>query len=241
MEAKDHFNETEIRKIEKLKHLAKGYMNGVIHGYGLIYESFLVMAGGAFTAWHHNEDPRDFDIFVLSPGLDQADPVKAEIQAMLRQGIKDSDLEINANAAYMGNPNIVSVWKDNNNRAQFIFTKYKTRKELLDHFDFQHCKVAYTPTTGNLYISPLTYHCMDKKLLLKNPTGIEIQYWRLAKFQKRGFDISKVTLDMSTIRPFSTTPMPAVHVKQTATAGQNAHWQRELEAMKSLFSTVIKR
>lgn len=142
----------------------------------------LVVAGGVFSSIFHHEDPNDIDVFVL----DQGD--HASLYTVLRQ--EDSFEETTRNnTVYAANTHIRYLFTRKDGKVQFIFTKFATIKDLLDDFDFKHCRVAYD---GNkLYISRSAYNAMrDKKLVLHNPNRSQNQFQlqkRVRKFLDRGY------------------------------------------------------
>lgn len=95
--------------------------------------------------------------------------------------------------AYMHNPNIVDVINNHRTQAQYILTKYKTREELLDHFDYKHCKVSYVPGEDKLYINRETYDCIWKKILKVNneQPAQQNQVYRRNNFLNKGWVFEK--------------------------------------------------
>ena len=87
---------------------------------------------------------------------------------------------------YNNNPNIVDVINNNETQAQYILTKYKTREELLEHFDYKHCKVSYVPQADKLYINRETFDCIKNKVLkINNEKGV--QKWRQNRFLRENW------------------------------------------------------
>jgi hypothetical protein len=169
------FNPTEVSEILRLKYLAKSMCDESFL-YSL-YEENLVIAGGCFASWYHNEDLKDIDVFIIG-NLEQQVAIKKTIQDTQPDLIDVSDYR-------RDNDKIIGVYNNPKSKVQFIFTQYRTREELIDHFDFKHCKVSYHK--GNLYINRDTFDSLrDKRLVANQPT--RIKQWRVEKFVNRGWE-----------------------------------------------------
>ena len=189
------FNTSESAAIYRLKNTIKQYWHTASHwnaGAGPQQVDFkslqpdsIVIAGGSFTSILHDEDPKDIDIFVL----DNLAAMKLAHLILLDGDHTDSDPQYDKSASKI-NANIVNVVNKTINgvKYQWIFTRYKTRQELINHFDFVHTKVSYDPVTDKLYLSPETYHAIMNKELIKNGKNI-IAVWRFDKFTKKGWKI----------------------------------------------------
>ena len=90
------------------------------------------------------------------------------------------------NSNYMDNTQIEQTVFFEDSRMQYITTKYKTREELVNHFDFKHCCVSYDFTKDKLYITREVYDLIKSKKLVQNSDRIPAQ-WRFEKFQGRGW------------------------------------------------------
>lgn len=142
---------------------------------------YLVVAGGCWASFLSGEPIKDIDIFVLSPpGLTEND-ISGIRNEMIRQhpGIANKTDSYNRN-----NDNVTEVWNTNNKKVQYIFTKHKSRKELLDDFDYVHCKAS--SWLGQLYITRKIYDAIKNKELIVN-NDKNIQQWREEKFLERGY------------------------------------------------------
>jgi len=74
-------------------------------------------------------------------------------------------------------------------KMQFILTDYKTPQELLNNFDFEHCKIAYYK--GKLHLTKNMYdYVMSKKLVTKSKKPPRLN--RVKKYEARGWDSSAV-------------------------------------------------
>ena len=192
------FNTSEAAAIYRLKNTIKQYWYAASHwnaaaglrpvlcDFKSLQPDSIVIAGGCFTSILNDENPKDIDIFVL----DNLEAIK-----LAHQHIGDGDHIVNDEQHYDKsasklNTNIVNVVNKTVNgvRYQWIFTRYKTRQELIKHFDFVHTKVSYDPITDKLYLSPETYHAIMNKELIKNGSNI-IAIWRYDKFSNKGWKI----------------------------------------------------
>lgn len=141
----------------------------------------LVVAGGCWASFLNGEPVKDIDIFVLRyPHTTPAD-INDIRNEMCRQhpGIQNKTDSYNRN-----NDNVAEVWTMPDTKIQFIFTKHKSRKELIDDFDYVHCKASLWG--DQLYITRKIYDAIKKKELIVN-NNKNIQQWREEKFMNRGY------------------------------------------------------
>jgi hypothetical protein len=91
--------------------------------------------------------------------------------------------------SYMHNTNILDVINNTKTQAQYILTKYQTREELLNHFDYKHCKVSYVPEEDKLYINRETFDCIKNKILKWNNKQLDQpnQIYRKNNFLNQGW------------------------------------------------------
>jgi hypothetical protein len=148
-------------------------------------KSDYILAGGAFPSIHHIEQVRDVDIFLLDDqdiSFDDlkrtrsiiehdGDYLKALENDMIKKTVKFSPLIAN------------SLFRE----VQFILTKYKTREELIQHFDFVHCKMNYQ--SGKLFVSSYVFNAIKDKTLINNHD--RVQKWRIDKYQDKGYSYSE--------------------------------------------------
>lgn len=181
------FNTSESATIYRLKNTIKHYWQASqVDGFlKVLPPDSIIIAGGCFTSLLHNENPKDIDIFVL----DNYEAIKLAHNHIDSDDHTDSDPQYDKSASKI-NENIVKVVNKTLNavKYQWIFTRYKTRQELINHFDFVHTKVSYDPIADKLYLSPETYHAIMNKHLIKNRDNI-IAVWRFDKFTKKGWKI----------------------------------------------------
>lgn len=191
------FNNEEVHVINESKREIKGQINAR----SLLWNGLtrnVVIAGGFFTSVMQNKPFKDIDIFILNNDVDVYNnltegyhsAVNAKHFNMTAQGWIRSQM-----MSYMHNTNIVDVINNNHTKAQYILTKYKTREELLDSFDYKHCKVSYVPVENKLYITRETFDCINNKVLKwnnkqhNNPN----QKYRYSKFLNQGWVLHRNT------------------------------------------------
>lgn len=183
MKATDVFNEVEIAEILGWKDLS---FNVLIQNLELaaVYSKSVVLAGGVYTSWHHMEKIKDIDMFILDDGYDAA------ILNYLKTQVGKIFTSFNNAPEYKrDNPHINDVYNaetviPNAAKYQFIFTKYKTREELISHFDYLHCTPNYYDS--HLYVRRDAFEAIrDKKLIVHNKDN-QVE-WRKHKFINRGF------------------------------------------------------
>lgn len=148
---------------------------------GLENTDHIVIAGGCFTSWLLNETAKDIDIFVLHPenhGDYTHHLVRTTIMAKFPQVKDTTELYIR------DNDKITEVFTDDKSSLQFIFTKYKTREELIQHFDYVHTMISFQK--DKLYLTRKTFDAIKRRHLIVNNKKM-VKPWRTEKFKARGF------------------------------------------------------
>ena len=187
MKATDVFNDSEVNELLTWKELS---FNALMANLELpaVFRKSVVLAGGVYTSWHHMEKIKDIDVFILDDGYDAA-----ILNYLKSQVGKIFNSFNNAPEYKRDNPHINDVYNaetvifkaiPNALKYQFIFTKYKTREELISHFDYLHCTPNYH--NGNFFVRKDAYDAIrDKKLIVHNEKN-QVE-WRRTKFISRGF------------------------------------------------------
>jgi len=146
----------------------------------------VVVAGGCFASMLNREPVNDYDVFILD---DDSNRMTVEsISVSPRSGdviVGDSN--------YMQNDKIEKTVFVKNSRIQYINTKYKTREELIKHFDFKHCCVSYDPLNDKLFITREVYDLIKAKKLVHNSDKAPA-LWRYEKFHGRGWKSDPVVV-----------------------------------------------
>lgn len=178
------FSIEEITKISELKRKALDARTKFLHKVSNAmvnhnWQDKVVMAGGCFTSWYHNEPVKDIDVFILD---------STYIADALFECIKkDLDRFKVGNSSYMTNAEVSYTAFDTATKIQYIVSEYKTREELLDHFDLEHDCISYCD--HKLYITREAFDAMRTKTL-KNHKGNKPADWRINKFLiDRGFRV----------------------------------------------------
>jgi hypothetical protein len=174
----------------------------------------VVIAGGCFVSFLHMQDPNDFDIFflddeynhLLAKGLAESYQTDKDVKIPIIQhpvnppganvaigtiSVRPKNKSKNdrvriGNSNYMDNDKIEQTVFFKDSKMQYITTKYKTREELINHFDFKHCRVSYDYTNDKLFITRETYDLIKSKTLVPNK-GRQPAMWRYEKFLERGW------------------------------------------------------
>ena len=176
--------------------------------YRVVFKQNIVIAGGFFTSVLQNNHFKDIDIFVLNNDVgvynqltngfkEQLDtPAKtadynSDINSIFDEDVKGPEWSRSEMVAYMHNTDIIDVINNHRTQAQYILTKYKTREELLAHFDYKHCKVSYVPDDDKLYITRETFDCIcDKVLKINNEQNSSNNHqYRLTNFMNKGWTL----------------------------------------------------
>jgi hypothetical protein len=176
------FNEHEREELRLLKRKVRNYFDKFRTTEELIYlfhMDKIVIAGGCFASMLNREPVNDYDVFMLD---DDSNRMTVEsISVSPRSG----DVRV-GDSNYMQNDKIEKTVFVKNSRIQYINTKYKTREELIKHFDFKHCCVSYDPLNDKLFITREVYDLIKAKKLMQNSDMIPV-YWRYEKFWQRGW------------------------------------------------------
>lgn len=141
------------------------------------------LAGGCFSSWAWDTTPKDYDIFVL----------KSSLQFVLQREVATSKSEfVTKEGNYYGNPNILATALHMPSNIQLIFSNFKTRREVIDDFDMDHCCISYVPYENKLYASYNTLSCIMRKEIQRHKNN-KIESWRINKMTKKGWtDCTKV-------------------------------------------------
>ncbi len=155
----------------------------------------IVLAGGMFVSLFQGHSPKDYDLYILNnnrelydylkgllmPGLEPPEVDELEHTTVILPGpLKLKQLK---SKPYNYNPRILSVCGGDEKLAalaqrgesykfQLVLTDYTSRKEVLDDFDFVHCKVSMDfkamlgNENSNLYITRNMYDAILKKHLI---------------------------------------------------------------------------
>ena len=186
------FSEYEVYDIEK----AKSNIRTLIRNRNLLWNGItrnVVIAGGFFTSVLQNKPFKDIDIFVLNNDT----AVYNELTGGFHNASAPTQVNVTEHGimrrsemmSYMHNTNILDVINNTKTQAQYILTKYQTREELLNHFDYKHCKVSYVPEEDKLYINRETFDCIKNKILKWNNKQLEQpnQIYRKSNFLNQGW------------------------------------------------------
>ena len=188
------FDVSEKNTIFRMKAVAMNVATRIIKQFNLMGSvkpmdfSKIVISGGCFVSWYNDKSPRDIDIFIL----DDEDTKKTFGEYL--EFIKDKSIInraiINDKSDYIKNPNIEKVVEEvrslDNIKYQYIFTKYKTRRELIDHFDFVHTTISYDVGEGKIYLTKGAFDAIVGKRLVVNKDN-KPQQWRVEKFLNDGW------------------------------------------------------
>lgn len=172
------FTDEEIQKIR----VTKGYIESYIPDW-VKSNAYVVVAGGCFASRLHNDNAKDFDIFVLG----HSDPVE---QKRMHDAIKRKmqisfpTISDKTQNYVRDNDAVEEVWTENHRNIQFIFTNHKSREDLINDFDYVHCMTSYH--LHKLYITRKIYDAIIKKHLIVN-NDKNVQEWRRQKFTDRGY------------------------------------------------------
>lgn len=170
------FSKIEIEKLEHTKDNVLRQVPKWAHNHFA-----LVVAGGAWASSIQGTRIKDIDIFVLDNCTDE---VKEDIRALMKNTYGVGAVHNTTDSYNRNNDKVTEVWRTTDKFVQIIFTKHKTRKELIEDFDYVHCKASYWGE--QLYITRQIYDAIVKMQLIPNNQK-NIQQWRREKFIDRGY------------------------------------------------------
>ena len=139
----------------------------------------VVVAGGCFASMLNREPVNDYDVFILDDDSNRMTVESISVSPL------SGDVRV-GDSNYMKNDKIEKTVFVKNSRIQYINTKYKTREELIKHFDFKHCCVSYDPLNDKLFITREVYDLIKAKKLVHNSDKAPA-LWRYEKFHGRGW------------------------------------------------------
>lgn len=154
----------------------------------------MVYAGGAFASILLSERPRDIDLFILSSVEKDyrcIDNFLSVNKWKINQKFNKDNLR---SSGYPINEHIEQVWKCTSSRNNFdydiIFTDYSHDKpeEVVNNFDYMHCKVWYH--SGRLNLTEKVYNAIVEMKLIPS-SDIFIRADRKKKFIDRGWKADK--------------------------------------------------
>lgn len=170
--AKDVFSPIELTEIYTLKENALILLS--------LYFQYntqdVVLAGGWLVNRLQKTNPKDVDFFVLANDHNER-YITSDFKRVDNPNYNSGSLK-----------KITAVYNNSTTNVQVIFTTYKTRKELIDEFDFEHCKVSYHG--GLLHMNRRTYDAIKNKKLIPSKTHPPSQK-RIDRFLERGYTLSK--------------------------------------------------
>lgn len=170
-----------------------------------------VIAGGYVASLFRNEHYNDIDVFLLnrSETLDSFFLPPSLVSKHYVFGMGD-----------MGyHPAIIESIKFSKDpyRVNIISTKFTSLAEVLESFDYWHCRVGYDFHDDSLHVSPLAYDCIMNRRLVRTKSPYAPSQERVEKFLKAGY-----TYPTRTMTADSSPPVSAWHAIATYRAEMDA-------------------
>lgn len=187
------FSDAELNDIQRVKALAAVHLANLFNEMslysGISFNGWqemcnhIVLTGGAFASWLNSEEPKDIDIYILD-GMD-------ECMTGLNYGhFADVTSRMKAKVSYDAtyhNKNIKGVENFPSHLPwQIIYSKFKTREELMADFDYKHCTISYYE--GMLYMTETAYRSAISRVLVPNNRD-RLTALRQDKFLSRGWAV----------------------------------------------------
>lgn len=172
---KQLFTYDEIMKVQGLKNFAREMCQRQIR-----CDDSLVLAGGCFASCLQNNSPKDYDFFILD------NTVLGETRNPLNWAPATARKVISPQYTNPGNTSkITEIYQFETN--QYIFTSHKFREDVVDSFDFEHCKISFHNDT--LYLSHQSLIAAMNKILIPSKTNPPSRT-RIDKFLDRGYKLA---------------------------------------------------
>lgn len=159
-----------------------------------------ILAGGAIGSILRGEPPKDYDFFFLKDiqiesVFDDLSKVDERVVIKENKYLQNSrilevvDININDKIIELYNLNKKPEEKVYDSRffVQIMLTDYDNFEDLINDFDFEHCKTYLNFTTDKLTVSPYTYGCIMRKVLFARDLS-KVQEYRILQFTERGFE-----------------------------------------------------
>lgn len=215
----DIFDPKDFEDISRIKRHAQNLFHS---GIPATLSEHGILAGGCFASWMHTENPADYDIFLLDTLKNRDMYYSWFIRYLIPEA---KDIFKLSKGYFHTNSNIKEVWYHTKYKAQYIWTKYQTREELIADFDLMHTKVSYMQTDDGdrLYISKQTLDAIRSKKLI--PAGKQkIREGRKNKFLDRGWTIDDANFSVATTGPVtiqSQNPCAEIPLKPITISGSD--------------------
>lgn len=131
----------------------------------------VIIAGGCMTSWAYGQEPRDIDVFILNADSKIIHDLRS--RSMYVPGFLNThDHTKSYPGPPCGGPTKLIV-DHPTTMLQFICTSIKSRRELIDGFDYVHAQAHYEAGTDQLWISYNIYQAINAKRLIKTPAWKE--------------------------------------------------------------------
>jgi len=136
-----------------------------------------IITGGIFASLLNNEPIVDCDVFL-----------NKNVKHMVEES---SDAKDGKYSSSFTNEKILGVESVTveGMAVQFIYTDYETPKDIVDSFDFTHCRIYYDPLENVLMISEKMFQLIKGKRLLIDDVSNADQY-RVRKYKEKGWNVS---------------------------------------------------
>ena len=141
-----------------------------------------VVSGGCSASIFHSQEPNDYDLYFKSQ--EALDELKIFLdKTRTRNLVKD------VNPNYL---NTIVAGKLITAQAVTLFNDIQLITmgtiDMIDTFDFIHCKPFYDLSENKYYISKKQYSAIkEKTLIINSSTNKPVEAWRLHKYKERGW------------------------------------------------------
>jgi hypothetical protein len=152
----------------------------------LLIKKDCILSGSSISSIYHNEQPKDYDLWLKVDAFETAEAIKANIVEKYSDAILDiADNYGQPGAKGTPQPCVTANAITFKNKFQLIFIgDYHSERK---NFDFLHCTPYFDLDTDKFYISERQFRAIrDKQLIIHSKTRKMSEY-RIQKFMSRGW------------------------------------------------------
>lgn len=171
----------------------------------LIIENGIV-AGGAIASIIQGDTPKDYDTFITNK------EALGKIKGYYHDLKKSNTTGVNYGIQFISE-SAITLFGD----IQIVTSVCGTEAEILETFDFLHCKALYNLREDKVYIPDFVLKEIKEKQLIYTGNKYPLMaLWRVRKFLMRGYNIDKLNL-MQIARDISRLDLsnPKVYAEQS--------------------------
>jgi hypothetical protein len=152
----------------------------------LLIKKDCILSGSSISSIYHNEQPKDYDLWLKDYAFETAEALKANIVEKYSDAILDiADNYGQPGAKGTPQPCVTANAITFKNKFQLIFIgDYHSERK---NFDFLHCTPYFDLDTDKFYISERQFRAIRNKQLVIHSKTRKVSEYRIQKFMSRGW------------------------------------------------------